>query len=298
MKYNTLKICALTLFVLTMTGCQEKFNGKSEKDFKISKEKIEKKLNADEKIKLEKAVRVIALKAMVLKWDESKKYRDKSFNDIALELIDGQTYSSISDLAEDFLQERNTKEIEKLSTEIQKLEKKKKVILSIQKQLNLFKIGYLGINLKDWFGILKPTLEINYKYLGKQNLIGTVEITYDLRRKSTNEVIALSTMGYGDNEAILKHGESFDEYITLSNEVETNQSNWDTLHYPIENPNLSSLDLELKIYASSLFLNGEKIALPKIKIKDLDTEIKERNIELKQVLNSKGTLDELELTDK
>ncbi|HEX8016512.1 MAG TPA: DUF6694 family lipoprotein [Flavobacterium sp.] len=109
MNFNTLKTRILILLVLIITSCQEKFNGKSEKDFKISKEKIEKNLTADEKIKLEKAVSVIALKAMILKWDESNKYKGKSFNDIALELVDGLSYSSVTDLAEDFLQERNKK---------------------------------------------------------------------------------------------------------------------------------------------------------------------------------------------
>lgn len=298
MKNNILKVTILSLFSLSMISCHERINGKSEKDFKLSRKNVEKELNAKEKINLEKAFRVILLESMRLKWDEPKKHRNQSFDDITLTTVDGLTYSSIVDLAEDFLHERNKKDIEKITTEIKSLEKQKREILSIQKKLNLFKIGYLGINLKDWHGILKPTLEISYKYLGKKNLIGTVEITYDLRRKSTNEVISLSTWGYGDNEAILKSGETFDEYIILSNEEQTNQSKWDNLHYPIENPNLSSLDLEFKIYASSLFLNGKKIVLPKIKIKDLDTEIKEQNIKLKQVLNSKGTLDELELTNE
>lgn len=247
MNFNTLKTRILILLVLIITSCQEKFNGKSEKDFKISKEKIEKNLTADEKIKLEKAVSVIALKAMILKWDESNKYKGKSFNDIALELVDGLSYSSVTDLAEDFLQERNKKEAEKLSDEIKKLEKKREKIVAIQKQLDLFKIDYLEIYQEERFDSLEPILEISYKYLGNQNLIGTVEITYDLRTKSTNEVINLSTSGYGDSEAILKPGESFHEYITLRDEEGTNQGKWNTLHYPIKNPNLSSFNLKLKI---------------------------------------------------
>ncbi|MEL1253911.1 hypothetical protein AAEO57_08995 [Flavobacterium sp. DGU38] len=42
MNFNTLKTRILILLVLIITSCQEKFNGKSEKDFKISKEKVEK----------------------------------------------------------------------------------------------------------------------------------------------------------------------------------------------------------------------------------------------------------------
>lgn len=298
MNFNTLKTRILILLVLIITSCQEKFNGKSEKDFKISKEKVEKKLNADEKIKLEKAVRVIALKAMVLKWDESKKYKDKSFNDIALELVDGLTYSSITDLAEDFLHERNTKEIEKLSTEIQKLEKKKRVIVSIQKQLNLFKIESLELNETDWFGEMSPQLEIEYKYIGKTDLKSPFEISLELTEKKTKHAISLQTNGYKKEGYTLKNGESLYPTIILEEAKERNPHIWNNLKYPIKNPTLSDYNLELKIYVSSFYLNGKKIIMPKTKIQDIDLEIAEQNKELKQILNSKGTLDELELSNE
>lgn len=46
-----------------MYSCQEKFNGKDEESFKISREKIEQNLNKNEKVSLEKALRVVALEA-------------------------------------------------------------------------------------------------------------------------------------------------------------------------------------------------------------------------------------------
>ena len=63
---------------------------------------------------LEKAMRVVAMEAMRLKWEESKKYDGKSFNEISLEMIDGLSFSSVIDLAEDILKDRNKKEIEQL----------------------------------------------------------------------------------------------------------------------------------------------------------------------------------------
>ena len=288
----------MTFFVLIITSCQEKFNGKSEKDFKTSKEKIEKKLNTAEKIKLEKAVRVIALKAMVLKWDESKKYDDKSFNDIALELIDGLSYSSVIDLAEDFLQERNKKEVEKLSDEIKKLEKKRKKILAIQKQLNLFKIGSLELNETDWFGEMSPQLEIEYKYIGKTDLKSPFEISLELTETKTKHAISLQTDGYKKEGYVLKNGESLYPTIILEEAKERNPNIWNNLKYPIKNPTLSDYNLELKIYVSSFYLNGKKIIMPKTKIQDIDLEIAEQNKELQQISKSKGTLDELELTNE
>jgi hypothetical protein len=187
----------VVLFITTIISCQERINSNSEKDFKLSRVKMEKELNKEQKVNLEKAFRVLVLKAMALKWEEPEKYKGKSFNEISLKMIDRLTYSSIVDLAEDFLQESNKKDIEKRLIEIKNLEKQKREILSIQKKLNLFKIGYLEINEVDWFGTMTPELEIDYTYLGKNNLKGTVEITLELRRKLTKEAIALQTWGFG-----------------------------------------------------------------------------------------------------
>lgn len=298
MNFNTLKTRILILLVLIITSCQEKFNGKSKKDFKISKEKVEKKLNADEKIKLEKAIRVIALKAMILKWDESNKYKGKSFNDIALELVDGLSYSSVTDLAEDFLQERNKKEAEKLSTEINKLEKKKTAILSIQKQLNLFKIESLELNETDWFGEMSPRLEIEYKYIGKADLKSPFEISIELKEINTKHAISIQSHGYEKEDYVLKTGESVYPTIILEEAKERNPHIWKNLKYPIKNPKLSDYNLDLKTYVSSIYANGKKIIMPKIDIKDIETELKNLQSEYNKILKSEGTLDELELTDK
>lgn len=122
-----------------MFSCQEKFNGKDEESFKISREKIEQNLNKNEKVSLEKALRVVALEAMRLKWEETPKYNGKSFNKISLELIDGLSFSSVVDLAEDILKERNTKEIKQLSSEIDSLNIQKNGYLEIKNSLNLLK---------------------------------------------------------------------------------------------------------------------------------------------------------------
>jgi hypothetical protein len=82
----------------------------------------------------------------------------------------------------------------------------------------------------------------------------------------------LCKLGDLDDEYILKSGESLNGSIILSEEKENNLSRWNNIKYPVKNPNLSDFDLELKIYTSSLFLKGKKIEMPKIKIKDIDTE--------------------------
>ena len=101
------KILLLLAILPFMISCQDKFNGKDEQSFKTSREKIELNLDKNEKTDLEKAMRVVAMEAMRLKWEESKKYDGKSFNEISLEMIDGLSFSSVIDLAEDILKDRN-----------------------------------------------------------------------------------------------------------------------------------------------------------------------------------------------
>jgi len=280
-----------------MISCQEKFNGKTEESFKTSREKVEKELDKNEKTNLEKAMRVIAMEAMRLKWEESNKYDGKSFNKISLEMIDGLSYSAVVDLAEDILKSRNKKDIDNTNKEIDSLNQQKNERLTTQKKLNLFKINYLTLDKTDWFGEMVPELEIDYQYTGKEDLKGPKTIAINVYLKSTNKAIQLQTNTYGDNESILKPGESINEHIILSEAKEKNPKLWDAAKYPVEKPNLSDYDLELKVEVLSLFLNGKKIELPKTKIEDIESEIKTKKSALEELKTVKGTLDELELTD-
>lgn len=136
---------------LIALSCQEKFNGENEQNFKISRAKIEKNLTQNEKTNLEKAMRVIALEAMRLKWEEPKKYDHKSYNKISLEMIDGLYYSKVIALAETILKDRNKKEIEKLTHEIDSLNLYKKETQNIKKALDLFRISKMRLNKTDFF---------------------------------------------------------------------------------------------------------------------------------------------------
>jgi hypothetical protein len=298
MKYFYLKIIICCALILIIVSCHEKISGKSEKDFKTSRQKVEKELNAKEKINLEKSFRVILLESMRLKWDESKKYKKQSFDDISLNLVDGLNYSSICDLAENILQDDKNRKIEKLTDEIKTLENKNQKLINIKKKLNLFKIESLQLNEKDWFGSMSPELEVEYKYIGKNNLKGSVEISLELINTKKKYTISLQGNVYGNEDHVLKNGQSLYSTVILEEEKERNPSIWNHLKYPIKNPSLSDYDLELKTYVSSVYLNGNKVIMPKIKTEDLEAEIKRLNSELEETLKSKGTLDELELTDK
>ena len=292
------KILLLLAILPFMISCQDKFNGKDEQSFKTSREKIELNLDKNEKTDLEKAMRVVAMEAMRLKWEESKKYDGKSFNEISLEMIDGLSFSSVIDLAEDILKDRNKKEIEQLTNEIDSLNIQKNEFLTAQKSLNLFKISSIKINKEDFFDELVPELEIDYQYIGKNKLLGPKEINFELLKKSTNEVLKSESITQGDNENILESGEVITNQLILSQTKEKNPKLWNAQKYPIENPKLADYDLELKVTVLSLVLNGKKVEMPKANISQLDAEVKKMKEKIAELKTVKGTLDELELTDK
>ncbi|UKJ08529.1 hypothetical protein [Solitalea lacus] len=64
----------------------------------------------------------------------------------------------------------------------------------------------------------------------------------------------------------MESGESVTEHIILSQTKDGNPKLWDLKKYPVENPNLSDYDLELKVSVLSLVLKGEIVEMPKSKI--------------------------------
>ncbi len=284
--------------IVVLTGCGEKFNTRSEKEFEVSKAKILKNLNEEEKINLEKALRVVALASMRLKWNEPEKYKGKSFDKISLEMIDGLSYSSVVNLAEDLLQAHHKKEIEKISAEIDTLEMQKKELIVNKQKLDIFKVTDLTITEDDFFGEQVPNLEIDYVYMGKQPLTGSVDVNFEVREISTKKVVSAHLSRDGDGNNVLKPGNSMHDSSVLREAKANQPEKWKDVKYPVTHAKLADFGLELKVYASSITTNGKTIALPKYSAEDVDAEIKKKKEELKELEETKGTLDELELTDK
>ncbi|QXU40998.1 hypothetical protein [Pedobacter sp. D749] len=284
--------------VVALTGCGEKFNAKSEKEFEASKARIVKNLNKEEQVNLEKALRVIALESMRLKWNESEKYKGKSFDKISLEMIDGLRYSSVVNLAEDLLQAHNKKEIAKVSAEIDTLEIQKKELIVNNQKLDIFKVTSLTITEDDFFGEKVPELDIEYAYTGKQALTGGVAVKVEVREISTLKVIVSQIWGDAEEVGTLNPGDSMNGNVMLREAKENNPAKWKNVKYPLTNPKLADFDLKLELIASSITTNGKIISLPKYSVDDIDAEIKKKKAELKELQETKGTLDELELTNK
>ena len=286
------------LLIITLYGCGEKLNGRSEKDYEASRKKVEAGLSKDEKVTLEKALRVIAGECMRLKFTQPEKYKNQSFDSIALKMIDGHTYSSVVDKAEEILQDYNKKEIEKLSHEIDSLEKKRTADMNVRKSMSsLFKIDYTSLDKVDFFNDSIPSLDVSYAYTGNQPLHGEVSISYEVYKKGKPEPLVGIISTSGDKNRIWQQGEAIEDHLLLRELKESEPQKWNALKYPIKNPDLKSLGLRLDVHPVSYTLNGKHYVMPKTNDTALAAEIKEKRVELTGVKNSKGTLDELELTD-
>ncbi len=290
--------CVLMLLAVIFYGCGEKLNGRSEKDYEVSRKKVEADLSKDEKVKLEKALRVIAGECMRLKFVEPEKYKNQSFDRIALKMVDGHTYSSVVDKAEDILQEYNKKESEKLSHEIDSLEKLKTASMKIRNSMSsLFKIDYISLNKVDFFNDSIPSLDVSYAYMGKQPMHGEVAISYEVYKMGKPEPVVGIVSTSGDGSRIWQKGDAIEEHLLLKELKETDPQKWNALKYPIKNPDLKSLGLRLDVHPVSYTINGKHYTFPKTNDAALTTVIKEKRAELTDVKSLKGTLDELELND-
>ncbi len=168
------KAVLLTLLIILLSSCQDTFDGKSEQIFMTSRHKIEENLSTLERNNLEKAMRVIAIESMRLMWN-NKKFKEKTSNDISLELVDGLTFSATIDLAEKILHENKQREINQLESDIESLSQRKKELDATLQLLNVFKIKSIELVKEDWFGDMVPKMKIEYQYVGSQNLKGQTE---------------------------------------------------------------------------------------------------------------------------
>lgn len=284
----------LSTILIFMISCQQKFK---KTDFAGSRKKIEAALTDEDKVNLEKAIRVVALEAMRLKWEKPEEYEGQSFDDISLAMIDKLSYNGVVDLAEDILKDRNKKSIIRIQHEIDSLHVLKVDLVSIETKLDLFRISSLQINQVDFFDEAVPELEIMYQYIGTSKLKGAKTIQYELRQISTSQVIKSQIVSFGNDESILETDGIITEQMILSQTSETHPELWTARQYPINNPNLADFDLKLSVDVISLELNGEIVTRPKATVVTLDSLISNKNIHLDELKSSKGTLDELELVD-
>lgn len=293
-----LSYLCLFVAITTLYSCGPRFNGNSENEFNNSKKKVEEKLNKDEKTNLEKAMRVTVMEAMRLKWNEADKYKGQSFNTISLKLVDGKTYSGVVSQAEGFLKAENERHIATLTKEIDSLEKMQSENTALKQKLgSRFKLEPLELKKDDFFGKQVPELVVNYTYIGKQPIKGEFFASIALYKIGTEKPVIAHGIGQSDPTDILKPDDSLNDNLILDDLAAEDPAKWNALKYPITNPDLKSLGLRLEVYPSKMTVNGKTVSFDKDLEADVAKQIKDKKEELKGTQESKGTLDELELTD-
>lgn len=286
--------------LLLLSSCGPTISSKDEQSFKTSKAKMEEKLDKAEKENLEKALRVVLLKAMKEKWNSPEKYEGKSFEKISMEMIDGKTYSGIISYAEDFLANDNKEKIAQKTAAIDSLEKSKLEVAKVIKQIEAFKLTKVSISEDQFFSDdpKMPYLDLVFTNTSTENLIGEYMFNIEIFSKKTGERIAAQGQGgtFNDDYAI-KPNETYEHHQPLLSEARAHSNLWKTAKYPITD--FTPYDLVIKAYATKITTKkGGTIERPKLDIASLDSEIKALTEEIKELKERKGTLDELELTDK
>lgn len=283
-----------------LASCGPTISGKDEQSFKTSKAKMEEKLAKEDKERLEIALRVIIMKAMKEKWDKPHdvKYKGKSFDAISMAMIDGKSFSGIVDEAEDFLKEDRDKNIEQTSKEIDSLMKEKEKFTAVTKKMDLLKLTKISIVEEEDFDQKVPYVAYTLKNnTGSEILAYMIQV--DVVSKKTGKL--LSSIQSGNRSEIdgnvkdgdgIKPGEEISMDQSL-NAIEKSSNLFNNPKFPITD--FSKLDFEIKVFPALIITRREKMVRSS-ELENLDKKIKLLQEELKELKETKGTLDELELT--
>ncbi|MFC3561422.1 hypothetical protein [Pedobacter jamesrossensis] len=295
------KLTLLLFAIMLFASCGPTISGKDEQSFKASKAKMEEKLDKEDKEKLEIALRVIVAKAMKEKWNnpDDAKYKGKSFDVIVMTMIDGKTFSGIVSYAEDFLKEDRDKNIENKTKEIDSLTIQKAKFIEQNKAIDNFKLTKTSISEQEYFDEKSPFLDLTFVNKTGAEIFDYM-IQINIYSKKTGELIASQQQGtssekrddYKDGEGI-KPNEEYFWSQPLLNKAQNHSTLWKTAKYPITN--FEPFDLVIKAFPALIITKKEKLVRV-ANLEILDKEIKQLQEEVKGLKETKGNLDELELT--
>lgn len=289
-----IKLILLLFFCMTfLLSCQNKFDGTSEKSFINSRKKAEEHLTKNEKLTLEKALRVITLSAMYQKFNDTTSGKN-SFDEISLHEIDGKTYTEVVEVAEIFLKEDKARNIERVQEEIKDMENGKSKYLQLKSKLDVLQAKPLKIDLiKGQFVISCSFTNHSKEFINDY----ATAISYS-SNKDKQDGWNCSSSHSGVDEFAPNETKIF----TCEYDIESAKRNskvilWDKVKFPITN--FSEYNIVVNCWIDQLTLNGIHYELGRNEFdKDAENTLQNKKHELKGYQQQKGTLDELELTNK
>ncbi|WP_316735698.1 DUF6694 family lipoprotein [Pedobacter aquatilis] len=289
------KLTLLALLVILFAGCGPTISGKDEESFQASKAKLEEKLEKQEKETLEKALRIVMLKAMKEKFihPDDAQYKGKSFNTIAMAMIDGKTFSGIVDFAEDFLQKDRADNIKRNEAEIDSLTKEKAKLAAQNKLMDNFKMTKIRIIEEEHFDEKRPYVEYTFVNNTGAEILGYM-IGQEVFSKKTGERLAsLQAGNRSEIDSSVKDGDGLKPGEEISMTEGLNGIELKNVTYPITD--FSKLEIEIKVSPVLIITRKGKLVRTQ-GLESMDKKIKYLQKEIIQLKETKGTLEELELT--
>jgi len=279
--------------MIFLFSCQNKFDGTSENTFINSRKKIEEHLNKNEKLTLEKALRVITLSAMYQKFNNTTSKKN-SFDKVLLHEINGKTFIEVVEIAEIFLKEDKARNIERVQEEIKNMENSKAKYLQLKSKLDILESKPVKIDL------IKGQLIISCSFTNhSKEFISNyaTAISYSSNKNQQD--------GWNCNSShsgVDEFAPNETKIFTCEYDIESAMRNskvifWDKIKFPITN--FSEYNIVVNCRTEQLTVNGINYELDSNEFnEDAENTLQNNKDELKSYQQQKGTLDELELTTK
>lgn len=291
-------LIAILLSTALLTACGPRLSGADERAFDASKAEMEATLNPAQKIALEKALRVVVLKAMSDKAEHPEQYRRQSFNAISLKLVDGQSYAGIVELAEDHLKAANQKDRARARAKIAELELDRAQTAALIRQLDAFQPGPVEISLDDFMGEDIPFLDLVFRNRGDADVVGEYAYSVAISSQTSGELLDSQQIGgtFSDDYAVAPGAEHRVSEPMPSEARAHSKARWQQVRFPLKDA--AQLDLVIKVETLKFSTRKGTVERPKRSLAAIDAELRELHDELKALGAVRGSLDELELSDE
>lgn len=291
-------LIAILLSTALLTACGPRLSGADERAFDASKAEMEATLNPAQKIALEKALRVVVLKAMSDKAEHPEQYRRQSFNAISLKLVDGQSYAGIVELAEDHLKAANQKDQARTLAKIAELEQDRAQTAALIRQLDAFQPRPVEISLDDFMGEDIPFLDLVFRNRGDTDVVGEYAYSVAISSQTSGELLDSQQIGgtFSDDYAVAPGAEHRVSEPMPSEARAHSKARWQQVRFPLKDA--AQLDLVIKVETLKFNTRKGTVELPKRSLAAIDAELREQRDELKALGTVRGSLDELELSDE
>lgn len=291
-------LIAILLSTALLTACAPRLSGADERAFDASKAEMEATLNPAQKIALEKALRVVVLKAMSDKAEHPEQYRRQSFNAISLKLVDGQSYAGIVELAEDHLKAANQKDQARTLAKIAELEQDRAQTAALIRQLDAFQPRPVEISLDDFMGEDIPFLDLVFRNRGDTDVVGEYAYSVAISSQTSGELLDSQQIGgtFSDDYAVAPGAEHRVSEPMPSEARAHSKARWQQVRFPLKDA--AQLDLVIKVETLKFSTRKGTVERPKRSLAAIDAELREQRDELEALGTVRGSLDELELSDE